>query len=239
MPYDLIIPDIHEDIDKAEAILNRFPDSRNNIFLGDYWDSFEWEFDPSQWHRVAHWLLKISADPKNILIAGNHDVHYYDNGHTKYMCSGYISLKHQMIGEIMPSNWLTRNCRWVHSVEYANGLTAFSHAGINVAHIGVGAVVDQKYIKYINDKISDNFFLDLSEPMLHAGRARGGRGIGGITWQDWNREYTRVEGLRQIVGHTPDYSPRWRGQDLCLDTKLNHVALIDTETGEITVESAL
>ena len=236
MPYDLIIPDIHEKIDVTDEIIARYPDCRFRYFLGDFWDSFEWEFQPDHWRRVARWLLKISQDSRNVLIAGNHDVNYYNNGASRYLCSGYIGAKHQMIAQEMPSNWLIQHCHWVYPVMHGDQMTLLSHAGLNVAHVRYGAAITPEYVAQINRDVSDNFFADIPDPRLEAGRGRGGRGIGGITWQDWDREFSGLPGVRQIVGHTPHVDPKWIGRDLCLDTHLGHVALMDCETGAITIE---
>ena len=168
MPYDLIIPDIHEKIDLTDQIIARYPDCRFRYFLGDYWDSFEWEFHPDHWRRVARWLLKISQDPQNVLIAGNHDVHYYNNGAKHYLCSGYISSKHQMIAQEMPSNWLIQHCHWIYPVMHGDQLTLLSHAGLNVVHARFGTEIAVPYIDQINTQISDNFFMDIADPRLQA-----------------------------------------------------------------------
>ena len=237
MPYDLIIPDIHEKIDVTDEIIARYPDCRFRYFLGDFWDSFEWEFQPDHWRRVAHWLVKISDDSRNKLLAGNHDIQYYNNGMEYYLCSGYIGAKHQMISQEMPAHWLTRNCHWVYPVMHGDRLTLLSHAGVNPLHVRYGATVDLDYVMKLNAEITNNFIMGVNDSLLQAGRGRGGRGMGGITWQDWDREYSPLEGIRQIVGHTPHAEPRWLGQDLCLDTHLGHVALMDCETGAITIEA--
>jgi UDP-2,3-diacylglucosamine pyrophosphatase LpxH len=233
--FDLIIPDIHEKIDITDEIIARYPDCRYRYFLGDYWDSFEWEFHPDHWARVARWLMRNSNDSKNIFLIGNHDVHYF--GPAMHRCSGYLSAKHQIISEIMPHNWLLQHGRWMHFVSHNDQLTVLSHAGLNPLHIRHNTSVTPGYIQELNQKIGDNFYLGVFEPLLAAGRGRGGRGIGGVTWQDWDTEFNELDGVRQIVGHTPHALPKWKNQNLCLDTHLQHVALMDTETGAITVEA--
>jgi len=141
-----------------------------------------------------------------------------------------------MIAQEMPSNWLIQHCHWVYPVMHGDQMTLLSHAGLNVAHVRYGAAITPEYVAQINRDVSDNFFADIPDPRLEAGRGRGGRGIGGITWQDWDREFSGLPGVRQIVGHTPHVDPKWIGRDLCLDTHLGHVALMDCETGAITIE---
>jgi hypothetical protein len=43
----------------------------------------------------------------------------------------------------------------------------------------------------------------LFSDFLAWGRGRGGPArIGGLVWLDWNTEFTPIEGLNQIVGHS-------------------------------------
>ena len=236
MSYDLIVPDIHEKIDIADQILKQYPDARHNIWLGAYWDSVEFAFSPKHWHRVALWLNHLSTDPKNILLAGNHDIQYFGHGAEQHMCSGYNNAKHQMISEQMPSNWITQRTQWLHTVNHADKLSVISHAGLNLSHVRRGADLSEPYFTQLNRRTADNYAAGIHDPILQAGQARGGRGIGGITWQDWRTEYRSLPGVRQIVGHSSDHKPRWNGADLCLDTDLKYVALMDTVTGELTIK---
>jgi hypothetical protein len=141
-----------------------------------------------------------------------------------------------MVTEVMGDRWLRHNISWLYTVKHGDQLTVLSHAGLNIAHIGWDSVLDEQYFENVNQQIHDKFSMGIDDPLLMAGRGRGGRGIGGITWQDWDREFSVID-VRQIVGHTPHPEPRWIGRDLCLDTHLGHVALMDCETGAITIET--
>jgi hypothetical protein len=55
-----------------------------------------------------------------------------------------------------------------------------------------------------------------------------------VTWQDWRREFQSLEGVRQVVGHSETEVPLWKGHDLCVDTHLKYVALLDSETDMLT-----
>jgi hypothetical protein len=238
MPYDLIIPDLHEKIDHADQIVAQFPDARSIIWLGDYWDSFEWQYQPPHWYRVAQWLIRASEDPRNIFLIGNHDQQYYGHAVGQYLCSGYSRTKHGIILELMTARWLTTRCQWVYPVQHGDQLTVLSHAGLHPHHLHWGSAPSVQYFQQLNQQIHDRYAMGMPDPLLMCGRGRGGSGFGGITWQDWNTEFQPLPGVRQVVGHTPHRKPCWYQQDLCLDTHLNHVALMDTQTGVITVQEA-
>ena len=121
-------------------------------------------------------------------------------------------------------------------VEHNGKLTLLSHAGLNPSLVPAGDAVTVDYIKNLNHQISDKFAAGTFDPYIKAGRGRGGRGMGGVTWQDWRTEFAPLAGVRQIVGHTPQPEPVFNDENLCLDTHLYHVALMDTETGELKVE---
>lgn len=237
MTQDLIIPDIHEKVQTVREIIADHPNVRNRIFLGDYWDSFEYVNNPDQWFALCDLLEQLAADPRNILLGGNHDLHYMsDIG--EYKCSGWIKEKQGLIRKRMGTHWYFKNLRWVYPVLIADKLTVFSHAGVNVAHLDPMAEMTPEYFQNLNDSIQERLQAGLFDPRMQAGRGRGGRGIGGVVWQDWDREYSGLPGVRQVVGHTPHVEPRWFNEDLCLDTHLGHVAFMDTETGVITTEWA-
>ena len=100
-PLDtLIIPDVHEKIDLADHIVNQFPQVQKRIWLGDYLDSFEYENQPEHWTKVCEWMDRISQDPKNILLIGNHDVHYFCNI-PQYRRSGYFGTKHDIVKKVL------------------------------------------------------------------------------------------------------------------------------------------
>ena len=79
-------------------------------------------------------------------------------------------------------------------------------------------------------------------PWLQAGRGRGGTGrVGGLDWLDWSSEFVPIEGLNQIVGHSsrPDVRTKTAANsyNICIDTHLNHVILMDGD-GKIHLKDA-
>lgn len=90
-------------------------------------------------------------------------------------------------------------------------------------------------------------------PFLGVGEARGGMlDVGGVTWQDFKREYTPLLDFHQVFGHTYNVFPRYlvynesgkkqiipseteTGKNQCMDTGLEHILKIDIETGDYTI----
>jgi hypothetical protein len=83
-------------------------------------------------------------------------------------------------------------------------------------------------------------------PLLQCGRGRGGIArVGGVVWADWNTEFVPIEGLNQVVGHTPGDVVRTKmlrnkegrivSANHNLDTHLNHVILV-LEDGTFQIE---
>lgn len=234
--FDLIVPDVHEKVDTVQNLLERYPDTRNNVFLGDYFDSFEWANSPKQWELTCELLVELSKNPKNILLVGNHDVHYFTD-RIEYKCSGFNPAKYRMINDILGKNWLTKNCQWCYTVQHAGRMTVLSHAGFAGKFLPPKKTpITEDFFTDVNIEISRNYSTGTYEPRLRAGWGGGGYGTGGINWVDWNKEFEICPRIRQIVGHTPGRTPRYKDDNLCLDTHLNHVALMNINTGEIIIE---
>lgn len=237
MPLDaLIIPDVHEKIDIADRIVQQFPQVQRRIWLGDYLDSFEYENQPDHWRKVCEWMERICQDPANVMLIGNHDVHYFCNLDV-YKCSGYYSHKHQIVREVLGHSWVSK-LKWIHAENVNGELTVFSHAGLNPAFVNPFAELTVDYFNQLNNDIHEKFQAGIPDPLLSAGRARwGSEKVGGLTWQDWRREYQALPGVRQVVGHSETQVPSWKGHDLCIDTQMTHVALLDTETNMLTTRT--
>lgn len=233
MSYILIVPDVHEKIDRADQIVQQFSDAERVIWLGDYLDSFEYVGQPEHWKEVCEWMDRMAQDPKNIMLAGNHDVHYFTDI-KEYLCNGYYASKHDIVKDVLGHSWVSK-LKWIHTETVNGELTVFSHAGLNPAFIHPMAQLDEQYFKDLNNQIHERFQAGVVDSLLSAGRGRGGRArVGGLTWQDWRREYEPIPDIRQVVGHSETHVPSWKGYDLCVDTQLSYVAMMDLETNMLT-----
>lgn len=234
----LIVPDIHEETDRLHKALTKYSHIPKRVFLGDFFDSFI-----DSWPRFTDTVtvvLGLCADERNTLLLGNHDVHYWWGG--AFRCSGWYSEKHKYIKEnITEAEWSRfKLYTWA-------GKYLCSHAGI---HPHFFPRTQANKLPYFHEpwlrRLCKDAMLDAAmykiHPLLGAGWARGGgQSKGGIIWLDWDREFEAFRGLNQIVGHTfqPDYKPKYKGDmvkstNLCLDTGLRHVAIVDGD--ELVVE---
>lgn len=213
----LVVPDVHENIDKLEHLLDRAGSHERTIFLGDWFDSFE--RTELSTRRTLDWLLANKDRTDYTFFWGNHDLPYA-YPFERLMCSGH--------------NWSTRKVLAQHPeiwerfilTEMVNGVQV-SHAGFT-PETGYGDI-DRRCHAAIAGLKGGHI-----DALLQAGQSRGGRqDVGGCTWLDWEDEFRPIEGIPQIVGHSRGKEPRWNGNSVCIDTELNHYAVIDG--GEILV----
>ena len=167
------------------------------IFLGDYFDSFIVSDDVMLQNFADIIAFKQEFFDKVILIIGNHEMSYLNEG---YRSTGYRPAIAGLIEgllwkfmELFKIAWQHKNYLW-------------SHAGI-----------EQKfYDKHIAPQIlvSDNTLADTLQrlfeveypPLFEVGYERGGdyNNIGGLLWLHGERLLrTPLKGYHQIVGHTP------------------------------------
>jgi hypothetical protein len=250
MARTLVIPDIHNAIERAEAIIRAYGQQCDRIvFLGDYFDDFH--DTPAVAERVAQWLYESTRDPKRIHLLGNHDLPYLlpESAIEHYWCSGWSEAKDRVIRSIL------------HDVSLEQFRVAVEIDGWLLSHAGYQEL-------FLNGRSTAQVVAESAcaferathgqrEIVFEAGRARGGEADkGGVTWLDWWREFQPVDGFHQIVGHSPAYYARtvcrlagvnqsWdvsrRGRlqldipgreqctsmNWCLDTKLSCAALIE------------
>jgi len=209
----LVIPDIHHKHKVVQRILEKNLADKV-VFLGDWFD--DWDDTAEDAKATAEYLKSIIDTPNYVFLFGNHDVPYFVRS-IETLCSGNTLAKHQAINAV-----LTQEDWWkFRLVEVVDGWT-LSHAGF----------------RHRNLMVADTALMDLRKGIIHplfqAGEYRGGfLKFGGCTWLDWNGEFKPVPGLPQIVGHTLAPEVRQRGENYCIDTNLNHVAVIENGKVEI------
>lgn len=90
----LIISDLHQEIDKTEAIISK-EKADEVVVLGDYFDSFTHN-SVNDWIKTAKFLTKYFDRKDFTLLLGNHDLQYlFDNDST--YCSGYMEGKREFL----------------------------------------------------------------------------------------------------------------------------------------------
>ncbi len=194
----LIVGDIHNKHKKIEPLLSKW--DGNIILVGDYFDDFYDTVDDAI--STALWLKESLTKSNRIHLMGNHDFHYMLPLYSDVYCSGYREDKHKSIKSILnKDDWdkikylHVQNNYWI------------SHAGITknwFSHPVKGFDLDSVN-SILNRAIDCVNCLNYSEiqPIYAADFYRGGRyQKGGILWNDW-RNIDLIEGVTQIVGHTP------------------------------------
>jgi len=233
----LIIPDIHTEIATYNYLMNKYKDIKIKISLGDWYDSFIFQSGVEA-GEMARLQADFVSNPDNICLFGNHDMQYAFPNCPALGCSGWSSWKQKPIDRWMKGLWSkVKLCHWVYA---ADKTWLISHAGIHpyFSHPINGlneletTLLSQKTICSI---IDDN---EITEFVSVGRRRRGNHLCGGCTWMDW-QDFKPIVGINQIVGHTRgNFIREYRidgSENYCIDTGLNHVALLD-DIGKITIE---
>lgn len=213
---ELIVPDVHESIDRLNRILAMAGKVDHTYFLGDWFDTFQ----PPRVEDTARFLEENIGDPDKTFIWGNHDLPYAYPRVRGLRCSGFDEFKIPIIK---------------HAMDLAISHFEFTcmTQGWRLSHAGIHPSFKKgffKAIRKLNGQLADNQL----PPLVRAGHCRGGnQRIGGITWLDWNDEFEPIPNLKQIVGHTRGNLPRQKGENWCLDTGLHHYAILEDGKVEI------
>lgn len=222
VPYNcIIVPDVHEEIDRVESILTAGI-GYQFIFLGDWFDS--WSGVTANTEKTIDWLAKNLLNPSYTFCWGNHDLSYYQPEF--YKCSGYNEERANIIKKkLTQEHWNT----FIPGVIIENTLNTYlvSHAGINPAFIKYDPRKSEKEaIHNLLLRAAKNAKARVRDPLFEVGAGRGGGeyAIGGITWQDWHSELEDLRDVFQIVGHTSGYYPKLKGKSLNIDTGLKDIA---------------
>ena len=196
MPTTLYIPDIHLRHKLVQKIIDH-EQANKVVFGGDHFDEFH--DTPGQNHMSAQWVReRQEKHPEDEWIWGNHDIPYgYPFRAT--MCSGNTALKHAAINAAMtPDHWEKFKFHtWI-------GPYLVTHAGLHSSHMPGLNPDNVKDYMMIESKRAWRCLKSMdSHWMFRAGHARGGsQAFGGVTWLDFNAEFSAIDGIDQIFGHT-------------------------------------
>lgn len=238
--YNLIIPDIHQNLDRLNEILatDDAKKAQEIIFLGDYFDSFDYDFYTLE---MCKFLNKNIDNDRYTFLLGNHDAHYITKV-KQYVCSGW-SFQKQAIVDINLDKAFLKKIKPFRYEKIAGKHFLFSHAGLHpsFAPVCFDEMLKNDTVKewfsHKEEEIKESMILDVFNVMLAAGWDRGGKEeYGGITWMDW-RELIPIKGLNQVVGHTTYSKPQlyntYGDINLNLDTNLKYYGKLNMDTGEI------
>ena len=202
------------------------------VCLGDYFDDFDDSKKSNK--QTAEWLVDFLSKDNHIGLLGNHDISYLYGKKIDY-CTGFTSAKNWVINKILKrEDW--DKLRLYYKVDDIY----LTHAGITESlfcHPMHGWKED--YFESKMKEARDELKIGRVNFLLQAGLCRGGMNkYGGVTWCHYPDEFEPIEGIRQIFGHSADYTPRNAGRDnWCIDTGLGHVAII--EDGNISVVNSI
>jgi hypothetical protein len=214
MAKTIIIPDIHNNYTKAEAMIDREkPDQI--VFLGDFFDNIGNTLEDTS--NTAQWLKDSLEKPDRVHIIGNHDLSYMsDNDSIK--CSGYNELKHSIIKstkidwrKLVFHYWLDD---WL-----------CTHAGLTRDYYIEYKQKDQSVKDFLVQQSSEameNISDGYDHRLFNASMSRGGSSkVSGILWCDYD-EFVDIPGVKQIFGHTNRRHIRYSNYHICIDTGLKH-----------------
>lgn len=230
----LIVPDIHQNIGWANSILERELSLVDHIvFLGDYFDSRRKNVHGVR--ETAIWLkaMKSALGEKVTFLLGNHDIPYmssrfkgYNLKEVRYACSGFTASKAEKIHkEFNYSFW--ENFEFFKLV---NGVL-ISHAGLSEL-FWYPVLAPEEVLTKLYDRLEfvrRNIWGGPHDALLMGGISRGGENaVGGITWQDWELDFTDGIPYPQIVGHTSKFvRPRKIGRSYCIDCFQTYYGILD------------
>ncbi len=227
----IIIPDIHNDFQTAEKII-QYEKPDKVVFLGDYFDSF---YDTGRdAARTAEWLVKSLKTKNRVHLFGNHDLGYM-TGNRNLKCSGFAEEKYHSIKrhsipwkELGAYYWLDKNWLCTHAGVSYDFLKQHGSSKTDSIH----KILDLS--KKDLEKIDDESF---AHTFFQVGYFRGGsNGVGGPLWCDYD-EFVPIPGLNQIFGHTKSDSVRYvraeNSVNCCIDTGLDHYAVYHEHTVKI------
>jgi len=223
----LIIPDIHNHTENAEHWLRGQRYDRV-VFLGDYFDDFN--DTPRDATNTARWLRGRMDATADIFLLGNHDAAYLFNGLPELACAGFTPMKSRAIHEVLgPRHW-----RRLQLAHFEQGWL-MSHAGFHPVWVQEPDV--EKILGRCGKamKLSER---GVADPILGAGRDRGGLlRFGGPLWMDFDT-FVPIPGIHQLVGHTPGNAVREKSaagsSNCCIDVRNASVAALVCD-GKLTI----
>ena len=207
----LIIPDVHGDLPTLKALAPAIDEADRVVMLGDLFDSFQ----PYDAEGICEWTLEHIYNPKFVFIHGNHDAHYFFN-HPYFRCSGYQKVTQKLVDELLSTKERRQFKLWTEV-----GPFTVSHAGFHDKTMRYKTPQD-------HETALDAAFNGMFHPLFMPGSARGGFGVGGVTWLDWQYEFQDLPKLPQIVGHSRrDGIVRKKGRSYCIDSGLQAVCWVN------------
>lgn len=197
----LIVGDIHGKVEVVEKALSQ---EHPVIFVGDIADSFDRSIPD---HLECFELIFKAIDAgKATCLYGNHELSYMM---PRMRCSGWNpAMQAHMDGGL------------IHQMAGRFDYFQFYEPNILIVHGGLDKGYWDEYKMTLAElpQLLTEWVHDENSPAYYIGRSRGGPArVGGLFWCDFDREFTEVPELVQIVGHTRGRTLRQRGNSYCVD----------------------
>lgn len=211
----LSIPDVHGVTSRWNKPNLLRKDWDKIVFTGDYTDVVRGhEVDDEEMIRNLELIIlyKRSNPNKVELLLGNHDIQYFFRDGEKFSCSRYNPSIRRELHNMFFAN------RRLFSIAFQEDNFLWTHAGVTAGWIKENAEAmtscgflpgTNNYAGALNNMMNTRY-----NDLLHAVSAyRGGSAKwGGPTWADkMETEQSMIDGIRQIVGHTPVEDLKFKG----------------------------
>lgn len=199
----LIVPDIHQRYQQIPSLIQKEQNNHDLIvFLGDYFDNSI--FDLETVRQTALTIKEFTTHPSVKMLMGNHDLPYrFWSACPKLRCSGNTLESSEIISNILKREDWERMHLFHHETDKRNREWIFSHAGLSPFFERPFIGINKDVLAVDCHAALENCKIGVVCPLLRAGLSRGGNEtVGGITWLDWNHEFTPIPNINQIVGHT-------------------------------------
>lgn len=188
-----IIGDVHGQFDTIiKAASWAWINDATPVYLGDLTDSFS--KSKSEQLRAMYFVLR-DMDRGAICLWGNHDLSYLFPDLHK--CSGYSKTKEDYFRRAYTEFFKHPNFRpyyWI------GDSILVTHAGLSPKLVPTEFTPKE----FLDNSMKDTSKAIKSSPLFKAGRSSGGpQAVGGITWLRSTECTKPLEGITQIVGHTP------------------------------------
>ncbi len=190
--------DIHNHVKEAQRFLDHEKPNRV-IWLGDFFDNFN--DTPTDATNTALWVRKTMEErPRDVFIFGNHDIPYRFPDQEKFHQYGFSKEKSEAIRAVLTEEHWSRFV--LSHEEFWNGQTIlFSHAGY-IERFFRNEVYDSEQRKVLEAICLANGNKTCYNPLLDA--------VYGPIWIRWP-SLPVMNGVCQVVGHTPQPKPAIRG----------------------------
>lgn len=238
-PDCLVIPDIHQHIAWADAIISKESDRVGKVvFLGDYFDAkLPYAASAEQTAGFVSSLVEAHPTLEFTFLVGNHDLPYlYGLQNPGAIFNPYTNGAFDET--LLPGLSRSLSPSFTAKLEPFALIQGFllSHAGLHRSFLPEGTIEESDLeTLYTQLKSQLSCLTSSPDPALAAiGYSRGGISpVGGITWQDWNHEFEDSLPWPQLVGHTILEAPNQNNRSWNLDTRSGNYAIISEGTTSI------